>query len=90
MGALFLCLSASTSQTNQGGFRDYAAAEPRWAAAVALLDEDGGLGWDFLQGMIFAREAAARQIKRTRGDISSVSMQTAKSQKDHPFLKGRR
>ena len=69
------------------GFRRYAAAEPRWAAAVDVLDADGGSGWDFLQGMVGAREAAAKQIRATKNDVAALSMQTARAQKDHPFLK---
>ena len=69
------------------GFRRYAAAEPRWAAAVDVLDADGGSGWDFLQGIVGAREAAAKQIRATKNDVAALSMQTARAQKDHPFLK---
>lgn len=71
----------------KNGFRRYAAAEPQWTTAVAILDANAGEGWDFFQSMLGAREAAARQIKRTKGSISSLSFQTASAQKDHPFLK---
>ncbi|KAG5180494.1 hypothetical protein JKP88DRAFT_349571 [Tribonema minus] len=35
-----------------GRFREYAAAEDTWCAAVAFLDEDDGAGWAVLQALI--------------------------------------
>ena len=71
----------------KNGFRRYAAAEPKWTSAVAILDANAGEGWDFFQSMLGARETAARQIKHTKGSVLSLSLQTASAQKDHPFLK---
>ena len=51
----------------RGEFRDYCAEEPAWAGAVAMLDEDGGAGWELLQQLVDCR----------RGELAgSVSAQS--------------
>ena len=51
----------------RGEFRGYCAEEPAWAGAVAMLDEDGGAGWELLQQLVDCR----------RGELAgSVSAQS--------------
>ena len=50
------------------GFRDYCAEEPGWEAAVALLDEGGGAGWDLLQSLVDCHTPAAA------GSVSAQSL----------------
>ena len=55
--------------------RDYCAAEPAWAPAVAWLDADGGAGWDVV--------GLALGATRPGG----ASFLTARSLLDSPFFK---
>lgn len=51
----------------RGGFREYAAEEPAWAPAVALLDQDDGAGWEaaeYLVGFFRRAEAAGGRVGR--------------------------
>jgi len=61
-----------------GQFRDYLASEPAWKRVSAFLDAN--LGWDFLETLLLAREAAA-------STSDSFSYLTAQKMLNHPFLK---
>jgi hypothetical protein len=41
-----------------GAFREYCAADPQWARAVAFLDQEGGAGWALLDALVNARPSA--------------------------------
>jgi len=42
----------------RGAFREYCAADPQWARAVAFLDRENGAGWALLDALVNARPAA--------------------------------
>ena len=47
----------------KGAFRSYCAEEAAWAAAVELLDEKEGAGWDVLQRLVDCRDATSEAAK---------------------------